>query len=1018
MTTPFNASVVCPVLIGRTTELAAFHLLIEQAKSGSEHVALLGGEAGVGKSRLVAETKTYAAGQDFVLLQGNCFQADSALPYAPFLDVLRSCFSGSFPLPRLGDLTLFAQELSQLLPDVPPLLPQRPPLILLPSLDPQQEQRRLFALWLQFFTEQAIRQPLLFILEDLHWSDETSLELLVYLARRCTHLPILFVLTYRSDEVFPELRHFLAECDREHLAQDFTLQRFTRPEVDVMLQAIFAQHQAVPTGLGESMYALTEGNPFFIEEVLKTLIATGEITNREGVWERTLLFGTHTRHPSIPRSVQDAIYLRTKQLSAPARQVLTLAAVAGRRFDLSILQQVMHTDEPHLLACMKELVAAQLVLEEATDRFSFRHALTRQTVYAELLAGERRAVHRTIAETIEQRTSPTSILDAQLVDLAYHFYEGEVWSKAVKYGQRVGERALILYAPRAAIEHLTRTLDALKHLGSTPPATVLRARGQAYETTGEFEQARADYELALSIARETQDGPMEWQSLLDLGFLWVERDYVQAGRWFRRSLDLAQAMDDPKLHARSLNRIGNWLVNTGRVADGLRAHQEALAIFEALHDQEGMAETFDLLGMANGIYGDMVKAVEQYEHAIALLRDLSDQQDLISSLTSRVSYASPFSVETTSSVCKHLEPCSRDITEALSLARQVDSLVSQAYVGMAAGGAFASFGELGRGLLHAQESLRIATEIQHTQWMAGAYFTLGHVYLLLFEANLAVQALETGLTLATDIGSAWWVGNITSYLAQAYLLQGALPRAEAVLQAVMARSQQPANSPERRISWAWGELALAADEPELALNIADLLLASVPGATRTQPIPWLLKLKGEALGALTRREEAIVVLKEARRGALARQERPLLWQIHRALGRQHRRLKQEDLAQRNFTSAREGIASLASTIDDGYLREHFLHAALSTLPREKPVSLNRAAKEAFGGLTEREREVVRLVARGQSNREIADTLVVTKRTIETHINNILYKLNLTSRTQLVVWAVETGLATHEPGSSA
>ena len=200
--------------------------------------------------------------------------------------------------------------------------------------------------------------------------------------------------------------------------------------------------------------------------------------------------------------------------------------------------------------------------------------------------------------------------------------------------------------------------------------------------------------------------------------------------------------------------------------------------------------------------------------------------------------------------------------------------------------------------------MRIATEIQHAQWLAGAYFTLGRVYFLLLEANLAVQALETGLALATDIGSAWWVGNITAYLARACLLQGALPRAEAVLQAVMPREQQPANSPERRVSWAWGELALASDEPEIALSIADRLLASAPGATRAQPIPWLLKLKGEALGALSRREEAIEALEEARRGALARQEKPLLWQIHRALGRQHRRLRQEDLAQRNFTSAR------------------------------------------------------------------------------------------------------------------
>ncbi len=1012
MTTAFNKPVVCPILIGRTADLAAFHLLIDQAKSGREQVALLCGEAGIGKSRLVAEVKTYAVSQGFLLLQGNCFQADRAFPYAPFLDLLHSYFSNSSSLSRHNDLTASAQELSRFLPDVTPLLPESTPLMVPSSLDPQQEKRRLFALLLHFFTQQATHQPLLFIVEDLHWSDDISLELLLYLARGCTDLPILFVLTYRSDEVSPELRHSLAEFDREHLAQDFSLQRLARAGVDAMLRAIFAMHQAVHTGLVESMYALTEGNPFFIEEVLKSLIATGEITDRDGVWECTLLFGTHTRHPSIPRSVQDAVYQRTKQLSAPARQVVTLAAVAGRRFDLTILQQVMHTDASHMLVLMKELVAAQFVIEEAADQFSFRHALTRQAVYSELLASERRALHRTIAETIEQRAFPSSILDAQLVDLAYHFYEGGVWSKAVEYGQRAGERALILYAPRAAIEHLTRTLVALKHLASTPPAAVLRARGQAYETIGEFAQARSDYERALEIAQQTQDGLMEWQSLLDLGFLWAGRDYAQAGQWFRRSLDLAQVLADPKLHARSLNRVGNWLVNTGRAADGLQAHQEALAMFEALHDTQGMAETFDLLGMANGIYGDTVNAVEQYERAITLLRALSDHQGLISSLTSCVSYASPFSVETTYSICEHFEHCSRDITEALILARQVDSLTAQAYVEMVAGGAFASFGELGRGLAHAQESLRIAREIQHTQWLAGAYFTLGRVYFLLLEANLAVQALETGLALAREIGSAWWIGNITAYLARACLLQGALPRAEAVLKAAMARSQQPANSPERRISWAWGELALTSDEPEIALSIADRLLASAPGVTKSQPIPWLLKLKGEALGALERREEAIQALEEAMRGALARQEQPLLWQIYRALGRQHRRLKQEDLAQRNFTPARQGIASLASTIDDVYLREQFSHTALTTLPREKPVSASRAAKEAFGGLTEREREVVILIARGKSNREIAGALVVTKRTIETHINNILYKLNLTSRAQIVVWAVERGLVTH------
>lgn len=183
-----NKPIVCPVLIGRTADLTALQVLIDQTKQGEGLVALISGEAGIGKSRLVAETKTYAASQSFLLLQGNCFQADRAFPYAPFLDLLRSCFSDSSFLASKNDLAPFADEFSRFLPDVVPLIPERPSFEVPSSLDPQQEKRRLFALLLHFVTELAARQQLLFIVEDLHWSDDTSLELLLYLARGCTHL--------------------------------------------------------------------------------------------------------------------------------------------------------------------------------------------------------------------------------------------------------------------------------------------------------------------------------------------------------------------------------------------------------------------------------------------------------------------------------------------------------------------------------------------------------------------------------------------------------------------------------------------------------------------------------------------------------------------------------------------------------------------------------------------------------------------------------------------------------------
>jgi ATP/maltotriose-dependent transcriptional regulator MalT len=996
MTTPVNASLICPVLIGRTFELASLHTLLAQAKDGHGQVALLCGEAGVGKSRLVAEVRTSAVDMGFGLLQGSCFQTDIATPYGPFRDLFEAF-----------DLLSVVQHPSPAQQDENAHLLEHE-LFMGSSQDIQQAQFHLFATILRLVTEQAARRPLLFIIEDLHWSDETSLELLRYLAHKCMQSPILFVLTYRSDEVTPELRHFLAVCDRDHLSQEISLQRLSRAETGTMLQAIFPGQQAVAAGLLESLYTLTDGNPFFIEEVLKSLLSTSKLASSNGSEDWILRLDWPPRRSSIPRSVQDAVYQRTKQLSVPAKHVLTLAAVAGRHFDLPLLLWVTQFDESQLLLYLKELVAAQLISEETADRFSFRHALTRQAVYTELLTGERRALHRALAMAIEQQVSLTATLDAWVEDLAYHFYEGEVWTRAVEYGQRAGERALLLYSPRAAIEHLTRTLHALTRTGSAPPASVLRARGQAYATTGAFEQAQGDYQQALSIASGAEDSPMQWQSLIDLGLLWAERDYAQAGQWFRDALDLADGLADPTFRAHSLNRVGNWLVNTGRVANGLQAHQEALTIFDGLLSSQGLAETSDLLGMAHGISGDSTQAVAHYDRAIHSLRALDDRQGLISSLTSRAAYASLGLVETTLSAYESSERWSRDIEEALRLARQVDSLSGQAFAEWVYGLALASSGQLSQSLLHAHESLRLATEIEHPQWLAAAQFTLGRIYNLLLEADRAEQAFERGLALARDIGSSWWIGNISAYLAQTYLLLGESPRAEATLLAVMPPEKQPLNSPERRVYWSWGQLALTTGKAEEALNIAELLLASSPKAPAEQPIPWLLKLKGEALGALSRPAESIQVLEEARRGAVARGEQPAVWQIDRALGREYRRSKYDSLARRHFALARAGITALADGIEDAHLRQRFLQAALATFPKGRPISARRAAKEAAGGLTMRERAVVGMVAEGKSNREIAEALVVTKRTVETHIRNIKRKLVLTSRAQLAVWAARRG----------
>src|SRR6266699_1484903 len=365
----FGTPILCPVLIGRGAELTALRLLVDRARSGKGQLVLLSGEAGIGKSRLVAEAKTYATAQGFLLLQGQCFPTDRSCPYAPLLDLLRSHLATSSREQVDTEMGSLASALSPLLLDLLPLPSDLPSL---PPLDSEHEKRRLFAALAHLFLRPTTNQPGLLIVEDLHWSDDTSLDFLHYLARRCAAFPLLVLLTYRSDEVLPSLSHFLAQLDRERLAQEFALASLTQSDVSAMLDAIFDLCRSVfmvpPLAQGDlldAMYALTEGNPFLIEELLKSLIETGDIAYEQGQGPRK-----ERSSWRIPRSVQDAIEPRTAHLSEPARQVLHLAAVAGRHFDFALLQALTERDEAQLLRLIKELMAAQLVVEESAEQFA------------------------------------------------------------------------------------------------------------------------------------------------------------------------------------------------------------------------------------------------------------------------------------------------------------------------------------------------------------------------------------------------------------------------------------------------------------------------------------------------------------------------------------------------------------------------------------------------------------------------------------------------------------------------
>ncbi len=996
-----DTPVVSPVLVGRTQETEILYQALQATGRGRGSCILLAGEAGIGKTRLLIELRRRAAGEHFLVLQGNCFEPDVAFPYAPWIDALRLLFgrrSAEEIREVLGSLSVdfvkLLSELSSILPDIQPL----------PSLDPEAEKRRLFHSFAQLLTRLATPTPLLVAIEDLHWSDEISLELLHFLARRVSGYPILLVATYRSDEMPPPLTRLVAQLNRERLARELRVKPLDNEQVETMVRAILSMERPNPVDFLDLVVSSTEGNPFFVEEVLQALIEAGDIFYRDGKWQ-----GRGHGDLHVPSTVQESVQRRAARLSAPSRQVLMICAVAGRHFDFPLLQRVTQIDESGLLQVMKELVAAQLLVEESTDRFAFRHALTRQALYATLLVRERKKLHQQIASKLEEIDAAAPV--ARPAELAYHYYQGEVWDKALTYCARAAERAAGLYALREAVAHLSHAIESADKL-SFPVLELLHRRSQIYELLSDFERARADAELEVETARRLADVRGEWQALLDLGFLWHMRSYERAGEFLQQALDVAPRLNDPARLGATFNRVGNWLSNVDRPTEAIEYHAKALGIFEELHDQRGVAQSLELLGISCYVSADLIQGKAHCERAAQLYSQLNDPPGL---LHSTMHAMLPGNSETEVTEPLDLQFLCERAESMKQMAHELGWRGGEMEVHAVMAQVLAPHGEYGRAQNAAEQVYAFATATGHRSALAISAWVSGYIYHALLAPGRAQPYLEQGLSAAREGKAQMHVHINSATLASVYISQDQLAQADSLLGAVLGEGL-PARTATLRGCWtARVELALASGDSALALEIADNLIASASNIETygRHSIPKLSLLRAEALASLSRLPEAEVELREALEVARQQARLPLVWRIHLRLAYVCHAMKRYAGTDRELASARSVVATLASKVPDEWLRAHFVrHAEELMDPLSKPSG--RTALPAFGWLTARERQVAALVAQGESNRAIADELVISVKTAERHVANIMSTLGLNSRAQIAVWAAEKGLVARNP----
>lgn len=557
---PVPGQLVCPVVVGRTAERARFAEHLTLAREGRGQTVLLSGEAGVGKSAFTRQAIERATAEGFRVLYGVTVESDGGLPYAPFVAAVRSGFRG-IERERLG------RVLAQTAPDLAQLFPELSKAVRSEAASTV-EQHRLSVAFQGLFSAFAREAPVLLVVEDLHWCDEASLSLLHYLARELRDTRVLLLGTYRSDEMHrrhPLLR-VLAGMQRERLVGEIALGKLTPEEVGELIRATLLPTDpniSVSEEFRDALYARSEGNPFFTEELIKALVESGDMFHREDTgWARKPL-----DQMKIPGSVREAVRARVEKLTSDAQATLSAAAAIGLRFSFDLLRAVRGVSEPELEAQLREFVEQQLVIELGgrSDDYGFRHALTKEVVYDDLMVRERKRLHRAVADALaaDARSEPALV--------AHHLIAAADHEAAVPFLLEAARRAHRAFAPRDAAAHYERAIEIgvpAEQLGPT-----LEALAETYYLF-DFARSRKASEEAAALYREQGDvrGASRMLRLASRN-VWQQGEPERPSRLAQEAIDVLDGLDETV-------ELGRAIANLAILRMVARHDNEAVALAE------------------------------------------------------------------------------------------------------------------------------------------------------------------------------------------------------------------------------------------------------------------------------------------------------------------------------------------------------------------------------------------------------------------------------------------------------
>jgi DNA-binding SARP family transcriptional activator len=547
-------------MMGRDAELSRLDEALDAAWRGEGQVVAVLGEAGIGKSRLVAELGVDAARRGGRVIVGACYEPERSLPLHAWVSAVR----GDGLLDAANVKTLprgLRLELARWFPELEPDAR--------PAASTEDNTHHLFEALARLLLDAARERPLVIVLEDLHWSDVMSVRFLSFLAHRIERARVLVAFTAREDEAAeaPMLGALATRLDREGRLIRLALRPLERRDTDGLVRALTASRTeaAVLAGLGEDVWAASEGNPFVAVELVQAWLERG--TSGAGV--------------AVPRRVQDLITARLDQLGDAAHEMTMTAAVMAGQIDFALLAPATGLSEAAAADTLEELVRRR-VLHGVGERFAFVHERVRGVVYERLLPPRRRLLHRRVAEAAEALYAGE--LDAHAAVIGYHYRAAEAWDRAVEHLRRAGKQAYRRGAHREAATSFEQAIAAADRLR---PSDETRRLGielrfdlrYALFPLADLEVVGPHLHTAERLAIELGDQAQLGRAAAFLGhyYYWWTSDLARGAEYTRRALAIARELGDLALESSAALSLGIILYTSGRYREAAVLYREVLA---------------------------------------------------------------------------------------------------------------------------------------------------------------------------------------------------------------------------------------------------------------------------------------------------------------------------------------------------------------------------------------------------------------------------------------------------------